>query len=83
MQIFTVAYVHNRLLQVNQVILCKVVLVPGTGIAIPLHKILVFHIVFPQAVDYDMHMDVASPIMPVHVRAGESLMAGEIFVGIF
>ena len=58
-------------------------LIPGTGIAGPLHEVLTFHIIFPQAVDHDMHMDVAAFIMPIHVGADKSLMSGEVLLCIF
>ncbi len=58
------------------------VLISGTGIAGPIHEALAFHIVFPQAVNDNMHMDVAAFIMPVHVCADQGLVAGEIFPGI-
>lgn len=83
MQIFAMAYIHDRLLQVNEIIFCKVVFVPGTGIAGSLHKILPFHIIFPQTVDDNMHMNVAASIMPIHMCTDESLVSGEVLLSIF
>ncbi len=37
----------------------------------------------PQAVDDDMHMDVAAPVMPVCVGADKGLMSGEILFAVF
>lgn len=48
---------------------CK--FVTSAGIAVTRHKVLTLHIIFPQAVDDDMHMDVAAPIMAVRVDAGK------------
>lgn len=58
-------------------------LIPGTGIAWAFHEVLTFHIKFTQAVGYDMHMDVAALIMPVHVGTDKSLMSGEVLLFIF
>ena len=83
MKILPLAQIHKRLFQAGKVIVGQVVLAPGTGIAVTLHKILPLHIVFPQAVDDDMHMDVAAAIVPVRVGADKGLMSGEIFPAIF
>ena len=53
------------------------VLIPCTGITITLHKLLTLHIIFAQAVDNDMYMDIAAPVMPVRVGADKSLMSGK------
>ncbi len=55
--------------------------VPGAGIAVKFHKVLTLHIIFPQAVEHDMHMDVAAAsVMPVRVGADKSLMSGKFFL---
>ena len=54
------------------------VLIPGAGITVTLHKVLTLHIIFAQAVDNDMHMDVAASVMSVRVGADKSLMSGKI-----
>ena len=56
--------------------------IASTGIAWPLHKILTFHVMFLQAIDNDMHMNVATRIVYVCMSADQSLMAGENFPGI-
>ena len=50
------------------------VLIPCLAVNGSLHKGLRRHIQFPQTVDYDMHMNVAAAIMPVHVRTDQCLM---------
>lgn len=82
MKLFPMAEIHHFLLQVIQVIIGKMVLVTGTGIAGALHKVLVLHIIFSHAVDHDMYMNVAAFITAVRVGTDESLVAGEIFTGI-
>ena len=59
------------------------VFIPCAGLAVTLHKILTFHIIFAQAVDNDMHVDVAASIMSVHVGADKGLMSGEILFAVF
>src|SRR5699024_7433248 len=56
MEMFPMAEIHHFLLQIIQVIVGKMVLVTGTGIAGALHKVLTLHIIFSHAVDYDMYM---------------------------
>lgn len=63
MKVFPLAKIHERLFQINKIIIGQVVLAPGTGIAVTLHKTLPRHIIFPQAVGDDMHMDIAVAIM--------------------
>ena len=59
------------------------VFVSRTGITCTFHEVLAFYIIFSQTVDYDMHMDVAAFVMPVHVCTDESLVARKVFAGIF
>ena len=59
------------------------VFVSGTGIAGAFHKWLWFYVVLSQAVDDDMHMDIAALVVSVRVGADKSLMSGKIFAGIF
>ena len=57
--------------------------IAGAAVAGSLHEILRFHVQFPQAVDYDMDMDIAAAVMTVHVRAYQSLMSGKEALGKF
>ena len=56
--------------------------VPSTGITVTLHKVLTLHIIFAQAVDNNMYMDIAVSVMPVRVGADKSLMSGEILFAV-
>ena len=59
------------------------VLVSGAGIAWAFHKALTFHVIFAQAVYYDMDVYVAAAVLAVHVGANKGLVAREILCGIF
>ncbi len=82
-EIFTVANIHDTLFHVDQIIFRLVVFESGKGIASAFHKGLAFRIIFSQAVDYDMHMDVAAFIVTVSMSADKSLMSGKILFGKF
>ena len=56
--------------------------VPSTGITVTLHKVLTLHIIFAQAVDDNMYMDVAASVMPVRVGADKGLMSGKILLAV-
>ena len=66
-----------------QVLVCYMVLVPCLAVDGSLHEGLLGHIQFSQAVDYDMDMNVAAAIVPVHVRTDQSLMPRKIRFCIF
>ena len=66
-----------------QVLIRHMVFVPCLAVNGPLHKGLLGHIQFSQAVDYDMDMNVAAAIVPVHVRTDQSLMPRKIRFCIF
>ena len=66
-QMLPAAYSHKGLRLVNQVIFGYMVLIPGTGITGTFHKILPCYIVFSQAIDDNMHMNVAALVVSVHV----------------
>ena len=66
-----------------QVLVCYMVLVPCLAVDGSLHEGLPGHIQFSQAVDYDMDMNVAAAIVPVHVRTDQSLMPRKIRFCIF
>lgn len=55
----------------------------GTEFASLSHKSLLLYIVLAEAIDYDMHMDIAAFIIPVHMGIDESLMSGKIFLCVF
>ncbi len=46
----------------------------------PVHVGQKRHFLYPQAVDDDMHMDVAAVVMPVRVGADKGLVAGEMLL---
>ena len=43
------------------------VFVSGTGIAVTLHEVFAFHVIFPQAVDHDMDVDIAGMVFAIEV----------------
>ena len=53
-------------------------LAPGFRVRWPVHVGQERHFLYPQAVNDDMHMDVAAVVMPVRVGADKGLMAGEM-----
>ncbi len=59
------------------------VLVPCLAVDGSLHEGLLGHIQFSQAVDYDMYMNVAAAIVPVHVRTDQCLMPRKVGFCIF
>ena len=83
MQKFTVAQIHEGFLQVFQVLVRHMVLVPCLAVNGPLHKGLLRHIQFSQTVDYDMYMNIAAAIVSVHVRTDQSLMPRKICFCVF
>ena len=82
-ELLPVAQIHHILFQIKEIIFREMMFISGTGIAWPFHEALPLHVILPQAVDHDMHMDVAAFIVAVCVGADQSLMAGKIFPGIF
>ena len=57
----------------------KMMLIAGFCITVKFHIWLWFDIIFPNAVDYDMHMDIATSIMTVSMCADKSLMSRKVF----
>ena len=66
-----------------QVLIRHMVLVPCLAINGPFHKRLLSHIQFSQTVDYDMDMNVAAAIVPVHVRTDQCLMSRKVGFCVF
>ena len=66
-----------------QVLVRHMVLVPCLAVDGSLHKGLLGHIQFSQAVDYDMYMNVAAAIVTVHVRTDQCLMPRKICFCVF
>ena len=83
MQKFALAQIHEGFLHVLQILVRHMVLVPRLAVNGSLYKGLLGHIQFPQTVDYDMHMNVAAAIMPVHVRTDQCLMPRKICFCVF
>ena len=83
MQKLAAAQIHEGFLQVFQVFVRHMVLVPCLAVNGPLHKGLLRHIQFSQTVDYDMYMNVAAAIMTVHVRTDQCLMPRKICFCVF
>ena len=73
------SFAHPHQLAFNKVHepVSRVVFVPCPAVDLPLHKGLSWHIQFPDAVHYDMYMDIAAFVMPVVVRAHQHLMSRE------
>jgi len=68
---------------VFHVLVRHMVLVPCLAVNGPLHKRLLRHIQFSQTVDYDMDMNVAAAIVPIHVRTDQCLMPRKICFCVF
>lgn len=83
MQKFAAAQIHEGFLQMLQVLVRHMVLVPCLAVDGSLHKGLLGHIQFSQAVDYDMYMNVAAAIVTVHVRTDQCLMPRKICFCVF
>ena len=83
MQKFAAAQIHEGFLQVFQVLVRHMVLVPCLAVDGSLHEGLLGHIQFSQAVDYDMYMNVAAAIVTVHVRTDQCLMPRKICFCVF
>ena len=78
MQPFALANIHQRFLQVLQVVFGKVVLVTSLAVDWPFGVGLRLYIGFAQAVDYDVGMDVACSIIAICMGADQSLMPRKI-----
>ena len=83
MQKFAAAQIHEGFLQVFQVLVRHMVLVPCLAVNGPFHKRPRRDIQFPQTVDYDMDMNVSAAIVPVHVRTDQCLMPRKICFCVF
>ena len=83
MQKFAATQIHEGFLQVLQVLVCYMVLVPCLAINGPFHKRPRRDIQFPQTVDHNMYMNVAAVIMTVHMRTDQSLMTRKVGFCIF
>lgn len=66
-----------------QVIFCQMVLVASFTVDGTFHKVFLRNIQLSQTVDYDMYMDIAAAVMPVHVGTDQCLMARKICFYIF
>ena len=69
MQPFALANIHQRFLQVLQIVFGKVVLVSSLAVDWPFGVGLRLYIGFAQAVDYDVGMDVACSIIAICMGA--------------
>lgn len=93
---FPLADIHKGAFELLQTVICQMVLVagpeitgPGTGRMgnllrkrwVPVPGGLRFRIVFPQAVDDYVHMNVPAFVMPVGMSAYEGLVTGKILFG--
>ena len=83
MQKFAAAQIHEGFLQMLQVLVRHMVLVPCLAVDGSLHEGLPGHIQFSQAVDYDMYMNVAAAVVTVHVGADQRLMPRKVGFYIF
>ena len=66
-----------------QILVCYMVLVASLAINGSLHEGLLGHIQFSQTVDYDMDMNVAAAIVPIHVRTDQCLMSRKVGFCVF
>ena len=83
MQPFALANIHQRFLQVLQIVFGKVVLVSSLAVDWPFGVGLRLYIGFAQAVDYDVGMDVACSIIAICMGADQSLMPWKISFCVF
>ena len=83
MQPFALANIHQRFLQVLQIVFGKVVLVSSLAVDWPFGVGLRLYIGFAQAVDYDVGMDVACSIIAICMGADQSLMPRKISFCVF
>ena len=75
--------IHQRFLQVLQVVFGKVVLVTSLAVDWPFGVGLRLYIGFAQAVDYDVGMDVACAVIAICMGADQSLMPRKISFCVF
>ena len=73
MQPFALANIHQRFLQVLQIVFGKVVLVSSLAVDWPFGVGLRLYIEFAQAVDYDVGMDVACSVIAICMGADQML----------
>ena len=78
MQPFALANIHQRFLQVPQIVFGKVMLVSSLAVDWPFGVGLRLYIEFAQAVDYDVGMDVACSVIAICMGADQSLMPRKI-----
>ena len=83
MQPFALANIHQRFLQVLQIVFGKVVLVSSLAVDWPFGVGLRLYIEFAQAVDYDVGMDVACSVIAICMGADQSLMPRKISFCVF
>ena len=83
MQPFALANIHQRFLQVLQIVFGKVVLVSSLAVDWPFGVGLRLYIEFAQAVDYDVGMDVACAVIAICMGADQSLMPRKISLCVF
>ena len=76
-------HIHDFLLQIDSVSIGKMMFIASFGIPVKFHIGLRLSVIFTDAVDYDMHMNIATAIMTVSVSTNECLVSGKIFFGIF
>ena len=57
-------------------------LVPGSGVACPVHVGLALHLGNPQTVDDNMHMDIAAMVVPVRVGTDKGLVSGKMLFAV-
>ena len=78
MQPFALANIHQRFLQVLQIVFGKVMLVSSLAVDWPFGVGLRLYIEFAKAVDYDVSMDVACAVITICMGADQSLMPRKI-----
>jgi len=83
MQKFAAAQIHEGFLQVFQVLVRHMVLVPCLAVNGSLHEGFLRHIQFSQTVDYDMYMNIATAVVTIHVCTDQCLMPRKICFCVF
>ena len=77
-----VAHLHDFAAEIPHGGGCAAVLVPGSGVACPVHVGLALHFGNPQGIDNDMHMNVSAVVVPVRVSTDDGLVSGEMLFAV-
>lgn len=77
-QVLLLTHFHDCLFQIRQVTIGYMVFISGLCITISFHELLTHDIVFADAVQYNMNMNITGTVVSVLMRADNHLMTGEV-----